>query len=651
MKRARARSGSDRGAPQRHAPARAGLLARPAVGAAVIVALAMVGYSNTLRGAFVFDDIPVIRDNPLLRDVAAYLPGGAGAQASNRWVAYLTFALNHALGGLDPAGYHVANLAIHCATALLVLAFATLSFRTPVLSRSRLAPRAGAVAFAAAVLFATHPIQTQAVTYVVQRMTSLAALFYVATVVLYLRWRIAETPPRPARSRAVLYALLLGTAYLSLRTKEIAFTLPFVLALCELAFFDPAGWRRFAPIVPVFALALVIPMTLVGGALRSPAEAARVLGAATRVQTETSRWDYLLTEIPVVAKYLRLLVVPVGQNIDHDRPILHSMLAPEVLGALAVLLVLVATAIVLWWRTSARAARPIDPAARLVAFGVAWFFVTLSVESSLIPIMDPIFEHRVYLPSAGFFVALAAGGSLLVTRPGSTRPLLRLELVAAALAIVLAGATFARNRVWADPMALWSDAAAKSPLLTRPHSNVGLLLADSGRTEEAAEQFRIVVALRPDHVDGHNNLAVALRNLGRTDEAARVLQTALRLDPGHAETWFNLGQLDLAIERYDAAAEAFAKAISLQPRYPAAYANLAAALNRQRHYEDTVALLETARDQLRDSAEAHFNLGIAHAALGDVATARREAAILRELSADLAAKLDAFVQARASAQP
>jgi tetratricopeptide (TPR) repeat protein len=506
--------------------------------AGAVALLGLLAYGNSLQGAFVFDDVQQVQDNLAIRDLGEYLLETPGHLAPpNRFVSYLSFALNYQLGGLAVRGFHLVNLLVHLGNALLVFGLVLLAFRTPRLRESRVAGHAFVVAFAAAALFVTHPIQTQAVTYIVQRITSLATLFYLAAVLLYLSSRLAPS----GRRRTFRYALSLLSALLAVRTKEIAFTLPFALLLLEWAFFGRPAPRQWLGLAPFGAIALVIPLSL----LRLDQPVGQVLADAstvTRVQDTGSRFDYLRTEIAVISTYLRLLLWPAGQNIDHDFPVLRSFLAPRVAWGLLVHASLLTTAVVAWRRSSPRAPRPVDPAWRLVSVGILLFFLGHAVESSLIPIVDVIFEHRVYLPSVGFFVAVAAAGTLLLRRWKPDRFAPWVIGGSAVVALLLSGATLARNRVWASDLALWSDAVSKSPGKARPWFNLGTALAELGRDQEAVEPMRRAVQLDPGWAKARAQLGGLLILTGRTAEAEPVLREALRLQPGEPATMFNLAE-------------------------------------------------------------------------------------------------------------
>jgi tetratricopeptide (TPR) repeat protein len=531
-----------------------------------ILLLGLFAYGNSLHGPFVFDDIRQIRDNPSIRDLAASLRSGGFGSPPSRYFGYLTFALNHRVGGLEVFGYHLVNLAIHLAVSLLVYRLVQLLFRTPVARRSRLAPGARGVAFVAGTLFATHPLGTQAVTYVVQRLTSLATLLYLLAVVLYLAWRLAGDPPRAgAGRRAALYGGVIVSALLAMRTKEIAFTLPGAILLVELLFFPAGGFRRWLPVLPVGGIALAVPAAWVNlqsgvGTLSASAE------RATRVQTSVSRIDYLRTQVVVVTEYLRLLAWPTGQNLDHDIPIRRATLDPSVLGPALLLAALLATAVGLARGTRTRPERiGLDPALRLVSFGIGWFFLALAVESGVIPILDVMYEHRVYLPGVGVSVAAATLLGMLFLRVAPGREERLSVLAGVALAILLGSLTLRRNAVWSSALTLWSDAASKSPGKARPHLLLAEALEAAGRTEEAEREFRRAVAIDPDDVPGRTALATFLQKARRGREAEEEYGRILLLDPGHRPAIFNLADLLWRSGRREEASVLYRRYLELPP--------------------------------------------------------------------------------------
>jgi tetratricopeptide (TPR) repeat protein len=508
-----------------------------------VVALALFAYSNSLGGAFVFDDVRMIRDNPWTRDLAA-AAGPAGYRATpTRYLAFVSFALNHRLGGFDPFGFHLANLVIHVVASAVVYLLGVLVFRAPLLSGSRLRPAAPAVAFVAAALFATHPVGTQAVTYVVQRLTSLAALLYLASVTAYLSWRIRREGSVAPWRGGLRFGLVLLFALLAVRTKEFTLTLPAALWLLEVLLFPPAGWRRFLPVLPVAAIALLIPASQLGFAPSGPSLATRV-AEASRLQSTVDRLDYLRTQMVVVVKYLLLLAYPSGQNLDHDVALERSWLAPRVLASASLLVALLALAVWLARRSApGTGRRPLDPAFRVVSLGIGWFLLTNLVESSVIPIADLMYEHRAYLPSVGIFLAAATLLGLLLVRWAPVRPVRALLLVGTALALALAAFTLRRNAVWESDVTLWADSASKSPNKFRPHLNLGSALVKEKRFEEGEAILRRAIEIDPGQPTAHTALGALYHRTGRLAAAEAEYRAALDLSATDFQALFNLGEL------------------------------------------------------------------------------------------------------------
>jgi Flp pilus assembly protein TadD len=531
-----------------------------------ILVLGLFAYGNSLHGEFAFDDREQVRDNLILRDLGAFLSPNGYRLYRSRFVGYATFALNYRAGGLDVFGYHLTNLIIHLVASLLVYRLVQLAFRTPLVRNTALAPNARGVSFVAGVLFATHPLGTQAVSYIVQRLTSLAALFYLLAVALYLAWRLAEESPGPRGwRRALLYAGVLLGSLLAVRTKEIAFTLPAALVLAELLFFPAGGLRRWLPVAPVGAISLLIPASWID--FRGPiADVAASADRVTRLLTPVSRPDYLKTQAVVVCEYLRLLVWPSGQNLDHDFRVYTSALDPRVLFSLVVLCSLAAFAIWLTRRTTRRPGRPsLDPAFRVVAFGIGWFFVALAVESSVIPIVDVIYEHRAYLPSVGLFAAAATLLGLLFLRVAPEGAGRATVLAGVALALVLGSVTLQRNAVWGNAVTLWSDVVEKSPGKYRPHLNLGESYDAVRRYPEAEREFRRAIEIDPKSIPARTSLATVLQKAGRARDAEAEYRVVLRLDPDHFPAIFNLAELLWSSGRREEAAALYRRYLELAP--------------------------------------------------------------------------------------
>jgi len=308
--------------PEINAPPPQCYLPRPLAVLFLLSLLATLIYSNTFSSPFHFDDKFNIVENPQIKDLSNFL-GFSGSRA----VGFLSFALNYHFNGLNVFWYHLVNLLIHITNGFLVYSLVLLLFKAcasdhgsqqlPTLN-SQLAA-APWVALVTALLFVCHPIQTQAVTYIVQRFASLVALFYLLTLVCYVKWRLASPE---ARSRYLWYAGALLSTVLAMKTKENSFTLPFMILLVEAVFFRPGTKKQWLLLVPFLLTLLIIPV--------SRGDALGEAEGFARDATAISRSDYLFTQFRVIITYLRLLVLPINQNLDYDYPIYHSLFEPTV---------------------------------------------------------------------------------------------------------------------------------------------------------------------------------------------------------------------------------------------------------------------------------------------------------------------------------
>jgi hypothetical protein len=579
-----------------------GIYNKPLIHVLTIIFVVLLIYSNTFNASFQFDDHPNIVNNPVIKDLQYFadpsLVKSTNIQRSliplfkTRYIGYLTFALNYGLHGLDIMGYHLVNIFIHMFNSLLLYWFMTLTFRTTFFSVSGRHPvfpdsTRNFMAFFTALLFAVHPIQTQAVTYIVQRFTSLATLFYLLALVMYIRWKESkEQQAKRYASSVMLYAVSLFSAILAMKTKEFAFTLPVMMAMYELMFFNGKIMKRLLYLIPFFLAILLIPLSLAGteGPLAALSgineEAVNLSGERASI----SRGEYLFTQFRVIVTYIRLLFFPVNQNIDYNYPIFDSFFSPAVVLSFLFLLSIIIAGIYLY-RISKRPERKDRFWLRMLSFGILWFFVGLPAESGIIPIIDVIFEHRIYLLSVGFFIAVMAAIGAGIERWGGSRPKYAnkaLLYVIITVVLVLSVATYARNAVWKDSLTLWKNATEGSPSKARPHHNLGLAYAKQDLTEEAIKEFRTSLKLKPDFVEAHYDLGVAYAAQGRIDEAIKEYQAAVKLLPEYAEAHNNLALAYLDQGRTDEAIREFQTLLIISPSdHPMAHKFLEFLLKKQ----------------------------------------------------------------------
>lgn len=571
-------------------------------------------YANALNSRFQFDDYPVIVHNPVIQ-TGPLTSLWQTVPHPTRLVAYLSFALNYRINGLNPVGYHLVNILIHLVNALLVFQLVRLLFQTPFLKDRRDEHIIGSAAVCAS-LFLCHPIQTESVTYITQRFTSLAVLFYLASLCFYLSGRLNVLLNK---NRALVLFCASGLcAAAGMLTKQITLTLPVMILLTEFLFFERKSRKAWGGvIVPAVFLLLVIPALYAfdaGGILSITHQSGSHEGDVITSQS------YALTQPRVIMTYLKLLFVPVNQNLLYDFPMTRSLFEWKTLLSCLFILFLVIAGIRLY-RVN-----------RLYTFGIFWFFITLLVESTVIPIRHVIFEHRLYLPSVGFFLVI----TVLLEQLFQNKRVF--YLAAVSLLVLLSVLTVKRNLVWQDGVTLWQDVVKKSPRQARPYYNLGYEHLKKREPELALMNFSKALDIKPDYFDAYNNRSQVYFDLGRLDKAFEDINRAIKIDGQRAEAYLNRGMIIRQMGQYEPAIKDFSRAIELEP------ANYVYYLNRGVTYGN-ITQFELALKDLNKSLEINPRYAKAYNARGAVnlALSRREDALddfnqaIRYDPADLAA--------------
>lgn len=513
---------------------------------ALVILLASGGawaYANSYGGVFVFDDVPGIVNNPSIRSLwppAQWFAAPPGSTPSGRPVLNLTLALNYAIGGLDVAGYHVLGLAIHIAAGLALFGVVRQTLLSPRL-RERFAAATNLLAFAVALIWIVHPLNTEAVSYIVQRGESLAGLFLLLTLYCAIRgW-----------TWAAVAACALGMV-----SKETMIVAPAIVALWD-HFFREGGarrWRRYAGLTATLAIVL-LPML---SETQGRTVVSRLLGFTPKAGGDLwTPWSYLWTQAGVIVHYVRLAFWPSPLVFDYyDWTPAHSPF--DVLPQAVLITALVAL-------TVAAVARR-WPA----GFAGAVFFLTLAPTSSLLPIPTEVAaEHRMYVPLAAV-IALTLAGAFALLRPLAPLPRLRalFAIVVFFLFIQAGKVTRARNLDYASDAALWGDTVAKRPGNARARINYAIDLMAANRYADAESQMRAALPLQMDtetRGQAHLQLGSALAAQGRTDEGIAAVQQALSIDPSNKDADVILGQAYADQGKDAAAARHFLRALERQP--------------------------------------------------------------------------------------
>jgi protein O-mannosyl-transferase len=509
------------GAAVADAPAR-GTAARTLVACCAAAAVAGVVYLNALHNPFVYDDYHTVVANSSIQPPTSLR--ALVLHDVTRPIVNVSYALDRALWGPRPFGFHLTNVLLHMLNVVLLFLFAR---RLEQDREPRSGPGAGAeqtlpdtVAFAAAILFAVHPMMTEAVGYISGRSEVLCATFFLLAMLCGGRW---------LRGGGWKWGTAtVGLWVAAIATKEPAAMFPLMLLVYDWLVVDGtavARRRRFRTIhLPLVATALV------AGLIR--------LAVLVRVEypgKAAIHWSYILVELDVMRRYVGMLAYPVGQAIFHEVAAIRSGFEPRALLAIGVVGVLMTVA----WRL-----RRAGPAASL---GIVWFVVLL-VPASMLILFDqgePMTEHRMYLASCGAFLAAGNGIGWIqaaVGRSGRARAVV--PVLVALVVLSLGLETWLRNIVWASPIALWQESVDLAPGHFRPRLLLGEALEDQGRRKEAIEEYKTAIRLRPIEPSSYVMLGRSLAEMGQFDEARKELARAIDIDPASVSARRSLAVLD-----------------------------------------------------------------------------------------------------------
>ena len=527
----------------------------------LLIVLTGTVYLNSLNNGFHFDDIHHIVDNKYLRslnniprffiDIDTFSAESAVSGGHFRPLVLTSHAVSYAISGANPIGYHIVSLIFHVGSAfmLFLIVKAILSgVRQDIsgVSGARNDSAGFFVALAAALIFAVHPFNSEAVNYITARSSLMSGFFYLLAFYCWVRYRVSLT--------SYFYLSSLLAFLLSLLSKEMAITLPLILFIYDLYFIPVSGdsfYKRLKMHCRVSAG--IIPFVLV---ISIPYIIASIYLADSRISSKpTDYYLHLLTEAKVIVKYIYLLFVPAGLSVEHKIPFAASIWETGVIGSIVLIALIIAVLLILY--------RHKDIEWRAVSFFSFWFFISL-LPVILVVLQAPLQENRGYIAAAGFAVF---AGTVLNKSVQWSRRHAALKILLLILVLILYSAmTIERNVIWASEYNLWEDAVKKSPMSWRAHYVLGKVYYNSRLEGLAIKEITRAVEIKPDYFDALHALGVIYMKRGELEPAREMLEKAVDAEPYWSNGRMSLGEVYEKLGRRDLAFREFETAVRLGER-------------------------------------------------------------------------------------
>jgi len=574
----------------------------------LISVVSIIVYSNSFNNSFQYDDAFTIVDNILIRHIESIPQYFAKAVTSNppkfgkllyRPLTMTSFTLNYKLGGLNVAGYHIVNVLFHAANAILVylLIIALLSINInneastgslpwqcpsvalpalPKFQRRRGVGGSSAkadkkkyvennhsytTALFISLLWATHPINSEAVNYIWQRADVMATFFYLLSVILFLRSLVSN--------RHILFLLSIGAYIMALMSKETSITLPLIIMLIDLFLVSKFKKDIFIKQFKKYHFMFIF-VTLMYLLIRFFYQGI-ITEFASPTGESPSMLKYFATQFNVIIKYITLIFIPKGLSIYHSIPIVENFMEIKMLMSIMAIILLILL--------SARLSK-VHIISSLFMF---WFFITLIPTSSILPGCIVMNEHRVYLPGIGIISALVI--LLYKFIPEKIHKNI-LPIFLSIIIILFSAITYNRNKDWKDEASLWSNTVKLYPNDGIAYNYLGMGLYKKGFIDKSIEAFEKAVKYRPNDSLIHNNLGAAYINKNMVDKAMEEFKKSVSLNPGQHDALNNLAGAFFLKGFYGEAIECYKKAIELNPFYIDAYANLGLCYSINKLYDE-----------------------------------------------------------------
>ncbi len=567
-------------------------------------------YANTFHASWHFDDEPnILKEESLHLNELSWektkkilITTSGERKKINRPAARLSFALNYYFGQDDVFGYHIVNLSIHFLASIFLFLFIFHTLNLPTI-KAKYGPNSYSIAILTTVLWAINPVQTQAVTYIVQRMASMAGMFYIMSMYFYLKGRTSQN----RLPTIIHYSFCFVTAILAFGSKENAAMLPISIFFFDLFLIQGLTKRNIKKNSYILLALILIPLAL-NLLLRGPSSFSPERLSASYSHRGFTLFQRLLTEPRAILFYISLLFYPMPNrlNLLHDFSISKGLINPPttILAIFAIFFILgIAILKSKKWP--------------LISYCIFFFFLNHVIESTVFP-LELVFEHRNYIPSMLLFVPVAILIVRLIKFFSYKKPM---QLIFAGfITLILVGqghSTFMRNFAWRTNESLWLDSIDKSPNLPRPHHNLARHYGFMGDREKEIAEYELALILnRWPNGDKrhlvHYNLALAYKNVNRIDEAIEHFKKAIKIRPEFSDAYTNLGAILVTQRKYDEAFDCFIKALTYNNKSHTAHHNLGVYLLMKKRLEEAISEFNKALAAEKDFLPSLLGLGIAY---------------------------------------
>jgi tetratricopeptide (TPR) repeat protein len=576
--------------------------------ALLIITLAVfLAYSNSFNSPWIMDDVLALKT--IEASDFESLPGF-------RQITYFTFLLNAMVLPLSPASLRFVNILIHILNAFLVY---VLAYKTLLLwfkdseEKTAMYLYAFSVAFLGSTIFALHPVNINAVVYVIQRGTSLATFFVLLSLLAYIQARQS-----PGNVRALLFYAVCGISLvIGIFSKENAVIAVPLILLYDVVFISKFNIREIVKNLSIitgigFVIFVFVSYTWnlhsviidLSGFFLNPNELLPPRGWMA-INVSWTPLQHFLTEFRVLSRYLFLFIFPLPQFLVFD--LLGYPVSTGITTPITTLFSMILVSCLILFSLVTLKRFP------LLSFGILWYFLAISIESFLALGSDFYFEHRNYLPLSGMVIGIAGHGVVNYRGKLNSRKAWSIVIICS---VVLGSLTFWRNFVWEDSFVLWKDTLNKNQFNHRAHYIVGNAYQREGSRDKAIEHYKMAIDLSPNYADAYISLGVAYISEGRKKEALEFFQTAIEIKPDYAEAHYNLGKVYQLEGLLDNAVRHYKIAIELKPQYPDAHSNLGVAYESQGLIDKAIEHYRIATEVDHDYAAAYYNLGHAYQTQG-----------------------------------